>query len=165
MRLVVSVLAALAVQPTPIGVGPRYHPAAGVHGPCRPGSLRGAARVHLELFARGRVVIVPAAVGLRGATFRYGAVVGARCRGALWTLEPTGVVELDGRRTLGDLFAVWGRVLRPTRLLGFRGRVRLYVNGARRSGDVRRTVLRNRDELVLEVGAYVTPHASFRFPP
>lgn len=165
MRLVLSVLAALAVQPTPIGVGPRYHPAAGVHGPCRPGSLRGTARVHLELFARGRVVIVPAAVGLRGARFRYGAVVGARCRGALWTLEPTGVVELNGRRTLGNLFAVWGRVLRPTQLLGFHGRVRLYLNGVRVGHDARCLVLRNSDELVLEVGAYVKPHASFRFAP
>jgi hypothetical protein len=165
MRLVTVVIAALAVQPIPIGVGPRYHPAAGAHGPCRAGSLRGPTRVHLEIFAGGRVVIVPAGIGVRGARLGYGAVVAARCHGALWTLEPTGVVEVRGRRTLGDLFAVWGRVLRPTRLLGFRGRVRLYRNGARLDGDVRRAVLRNGDELVLEVGRYVTPHRSFRFPP
>jgi hypothetical protein len=51
----------------------------------------------------------------------------------------------------------------PLRLVSFHGRVRLYRNGARVPGDPWRLVLRDRDELVLEVGAYVPPHRRYRF--
>jgi hypothetical protein len=121
--------------------------------------------VHLELFAAGRVVIVPAAIGLRGAELELGRVTSARCRARVWTTDPTGVVGFERGLTLGDLFTVWGRQLGPTRLLGFRGRVRLYVDGIRRSIDPRALRLRDRAELVLELGPFVPPHRSYRFPP
>ena len=111
-------------------------------------------RVHLELFANGFVVIVPARIGVRS----------ARCRARTWTSEPTGVVRFYGAATLDDVFAVWGLPLGPTRMLGFRGAVRLYRNGSRLRGDPRRVPLRDGDELVLEVGPYVPPHRSYRFP-
>jgi len=120
--------------------------------------------VHIELFAGRRVVIVPAAIGLRGTRLSFGRVTAARCRARIWTTDPTGVVRFDGAATLRDLFRVWGKPLRPARLLSFRGRVRLYRNGARVRGDPRRLLLRDRDELVLEVGGYVTPHRRYRFP-
>jgi hypothetical protein len=151
--------------PTPIGVGPAYHPAPAVHAACTPGALVGARRVHLELFAHGRVVIVPTGIGLRSPRVEVGRVVSARCRAPLRTLDPTGVVHIDGRATLGDLFAVWGRRLAPRRLLSFRGDVRLYRNGRRVLGDPRGVPLRDLDELVLEVGVYVPPHSAYRFPP
>jgi hypothetical protein len=160
----------LALVPTPIGVGPLFHPSPGAHGACAPvrqaASLERAPRVHLELFARGRVVIIPAAIGLRGARLTLGQVVRARCRTHVWTTAPTGVVSFDQRgATLAGLFTVWGRELRPARLLGFRGVVRLYVNGVRRKIDPRRLRLRDGAEIVLEVGPYVPPHRSYRFPP
>jgi hypothetical protein len=154
----------LALVPTPIGVGPEYHPRPAVHGTCTPGPLRGGERIHLELFANDRVVIVPAAVGLRGAQQTLGRVRAARCRARLWTLDPTGVVQLDGAATLGDIFSVWGRRLTPAGVLTFRGTVRVYLSGVRRRGDPRTLVLHDRDEVVLEVGAYVPPHRSYRFP-
>jgi hypothetical protein len=138
--------------PTPIGVGPTYHPRPAVHAPCVAAAGAGA-RVHLELFANRRVVLVPARIGRRPA-----------CHARIWTDDPTGVVRVQGRATLGDLFAVWGRRLRPMRLLGFAGRVRAYRNGALRRGDPRGIPLRDGDELVLEIGGYVPPHHSFRFP-
>jgi hypothetical protein len=147
---------ALALVPTPIGTGPLYHPRPAIHGPCVPGALRGAPRVHLELFLNRRVVIVPAAIGLRGARLRFGRVVATRCRARLWTTDPTGVVSFERGATLGDFFTVWGRTL---------GCARLYRNGALRPGDPRRLVLRDGDELVLERGGYVPPHSSYRFPP
>jgi hypothetical protein len=121
--------------------------------------------MHLELFAHGRVVIVPTAVGLRHARTEVGRVVTARCRAALWTTDPTGVVHFDRPATLGSFFTVWGRRLGPTRLLSFRGAVRAYLNGRRVRGDPRRIALRDRDQLVLEVGTYIPPHRSYLFPP
>jgi hypothetical protein len=142
------------VVPTPIGVGPEYHPRPAVHGPCAAAPASPGRRVHLELFAGGRVVIVPARIGVR-----------PRCHTRIWTTEPTGVIRFAGRSTLGDLFAVWGQALGPRRLLSFRGPVRIYRKGARLLGDPRRLLLRDRDELVLEVGPFVPPHRSYLFPP
>jgi hypothetical protein len=160
-------LAAAALVPTPIGRGPLYHPPAGpVHVACADAPLRKGLRVHLELFAHKRVVIVPAGVGVRDPVLRRGNVTGAACRARIWTVDPTGVVWL-GRsgETLGSAFAVWGEPLGRTRLAGFRGPVSVFVNGAKRSGDPRRLVLHDGDEIVLEVGGYVPPHPSFMFPP
>jgi hypothetical protein len=144
----------LALVPTPIGVGPQYRPRPAMHGPCV-FSGRAIGRVHVELFAHRRVVIVPPRIGIRS----------ARCRGRVWTLAPTGVVELGGPARLGDLFAVWGKALTPRRLLGFRGRVHVFVDGVRRRVDPRSLVLRNGAEIVLEVGGYVPPHRFYVFPP
>jgi len=109
-------------------------------------------------------VIVPAAIGLRGARQTLGRVDAARCRARVWTLDPTGVVQFAGRTTLGDIFGVWGKRLTPARLLTFSGAVRVYLNGVRHRGDPGTLVLRDRDQVVLEVGAYVPPHRSYRFP-
>jgi hypothetical protein len=130
-----------------------YHPRPAVHSACVQAPLRTGARFHLELFANRRVAIVPARVG-----------VGSHCRARLWTLDPTGVVHFERWATLGDLFGVWGQALSRTRLLGFRGAVRAYVNGAAWSGNPRRLPSRDGDEVVLEVGGFVPPHRSYRFP-
>jgi hypothetical protein len=140
--------------PTPIGVGPEYHPRPAVHAVCRNAPLHTGARVHIELLANRRVVIVPARIGL-----------GPQCRARLWTLEPTGVVRFERGARLGDLFAVWGKALGRSRLLGFRGAVKLFRNGVARRGDPRSLPLQDRDELVLEIGGFVPPHRSYRFPP
>jgi hypothetical protein len=139
--------------PTPIGAGPQYHPRPAIHSQCTESPLRAGARVHVELFANRRVVIVPAKVG-----------VGSHCRARLWTIDPTGVVRFERRATLGDLFRVWGRALSRTRLLGFRGAVLAYRNGVAWHGDPRRVPLRDHDELVLEIRGYVPPQRFYRFP-
>lgn len=166
----VAVAAVAGLQPTPIGRGPLYHPLARGPAPaavaCLSAPLRHGLRVHLELFGRKRVVIVPAGIGVRDPVLSLGNVTRARCRARIWTVDPTGVVWLDrGGERLGSVFAVWGEPLGPTRLAGFRGPVSVFVNGAHRRGDPRRLVLHDGDEIVLEVGGFVPPHASFRFPP
>ncbi len=141
------------VHPWPIGVGAGYHPTAN-----RPaatlacGPLGTRYRVHLELFASRQVVIVPAGIG--------------GCSAPLRTTAPTGVVEVArrARRTLGDVFAVWGRKLGLDGFLTFRGRVSAFVDGRRWTGDPRRIVLRPQAEIVLEVGGYVAPHRDYLFP-
>ncbi|MGN6800145.1 MAG: hypothetical protein ACTHKS_18570 [Gaiellaceae bacterium] len=157
-------LLAAVVVPIPIGVGPRYHPPPAVKAACRAGSLVSGNRVHLELFALRRVVIVPAGVGVGEPRLRYGRVVAAPCRAAIWTTEPTGVIRFTAGARLGDVFRIWGQPLDRRRLLSFRGRVRLYREGVLVGGDPRRLRLRDGDQLVLEVGGYVPPHPTFRFP-
>jgi hypothetical protein len=151
-----------AVYPWPIGAGPRYRPpATNVRvargerfGRFRCGSGR-SFDVHVELFAHRRVVIIPPRIGIA----RSG------CRYALRTTTPTGVVAVarDGRWTLGDLFAVWGRRLTASRLLSFPGRVSVFVGGRPRIGDPRDVVLTRHAQVVVEVGGYVTPHPSYLF--
>jgi hypothetical protein len=129
--------------PTPIGVGPRYHPPA-LHARCE--TAVAANRVHLELFANRRVVLIPPRIGC-------------------WTTDPTGVVHYARGATLGGFFRAWRQRLTRTRLLSFRGRVQAWRNGRAVAGDPRAIRLRDGDELVLEIGGYVPPHRTYLFPP
>jgi hypothetical protein len=162
--------------PTPIGVGAAFHPP-----PTGPEVGRGIpvaglvcgaeedVRVgaHLEVFAAGRVVIVPAGIGIAPPFRRQGPyVLVGRCSYAARTREPTGVIELARSHdlTLGAFFRLWGRQLGRRQLAGFGGgQVRVYVNGQMRRGDPRTVRLRRHDQVVLQIGPYVRPHVSYRF--
>jgi hypothetical protein len=190
MRIVVplvgvSLVAVAAAQgaerypPTPIGAGPRFHPpAAGqdvLHG--RPvaglqcGRNTSRMGVHVEVFARGRVVIIPSGIGVAAPLTRDGAFVRPRgCTYPLRTLAPTGVIEVDKRRrlTLGQLFRLWGQPLSRTRLVGFRTTaqrpVRAYVAGRRWLGRLDAIPLGRHAQIVLQLGKYIPPHKTFLFP-
>jgi hypothetical protein len=163
--------------PTPIGTGVRYRLSAGGpaigHGvtvggmACRTRTPRSRV-AHVELFARGRVLIIPPGIGI-AAPRRSGAIVtGGRCRYPLWTDDPTGVVHVAGgaRATLASLFAVWGQPLGSHHLCGFRARrpVVAYVDGRRWHGRVGRVPLRAHAEIVVEIGRRIAPHAAYLFP-
>lgn len=159
------------LRPVPIGRGPRFQPAAGSYDGRPVAGLRcGPVRahrfgVHLELFAAGRVVVVPAGIGVAGGR-RDGAFLrGGRCRHALSTTEPTGVIEVrhGTDATLGDLFALWGRPLSRTRLASFRGPVRAWVDGRRWRADPRAIPLRHHAQIVLATGPEVPVHSAFAF--
>jgi len=126
-------------------------------------------RVHLELFARKLVLLVPAGVGVAPPLRRdHGRVTGGRCLYPLRTREPTGVIEVAAvpHPRVGDVFRVWGQPLSPRRLARFRSSRPLFafVNGKRVAGDPRSIPLRRHDEIVLEIGGYVPPHSSYLFP-
>lgn len=124
--------------------------------------------VHLELFAHGEVVVVPAGIGVAPPRVRDGAYVrGGSCRYPLWTEEPTGLVDAArAGLTLGDLFAIWGRPLGEDRLAGFRAPVRAWLGGRRWPRDPRAIPLTRHAQIVVQAGApVVTPHAAYRFPP
>ena len=115
--------------------------------------------VHVEVFARRQVVIVPAGIGVapphRG---RPPYVRSGRCSYPLRTREPTGVVEVarGARLTLGDLFALWGRPLRARHV---------WVGGERWRGDARAIPLVPHAQVVLSDDAHVPVHARYVFPP
>lgn len=147
----IALLAAAALTPTPIGPGARYRPAAGR--PIVACTGRPVARIHLELFADARAIVIPAGIGA--------------CTDPLRTRTPTGVVELTrSHLTVGDLFRVWKQPLGPHRLLSFRSRtaVRAYVGGRPVRGPVGSVALTRGAEIVIELGGYVPPHVSFLFP-
>jgi hypothetical protein len=124
--------------------------------------------IHVELYARGLVVPLPAGIGIAPPQRRSGAYVrGGACSYPVRTYEPTGVVVLDtGRpRTLRALFAVWGQPLGARRLAGFEGPLGAFVDGRRWLADPAAIPLRRHAEIVLEVGPRVLPHSTYRFPP
>ena len=168
-------LAAAAPVPTPVGVGPKFRleaasPAVARAAPV--GRLRcGAAgrrdEAHVELFAHGRVLLLPPAIGMAPPVrIEHLDVRRARCSYAVRTRHPTGVVEFlpAVRPTVGDLFRIWGQPLDANRLAGFRGPVRAWVDGRRWRRAVAAIPLGHHAEVVIELGAYVPPHASYRFP-
>lgn len=133
----------------PIGSGPRFKPpVSGQPSGChrQPGPLR----AHVELFAANRVILIGGGVGHD-----------KRCYGSVVTSDPTGTVYFRAGATLSQLARAWGHPLTPDRIASFSGRVRVYVNGRPTRFPPR---LSEDAEIVLEVGPYVPPHASFDFP-
>jgi hypothetical protein len=123
------------------------------------------------MFARRRVVAIPAGIGIAPPVARQaGDVRGGRCLYPVRTRGPAGLLEVDAAAPLrlGDLFAIWGQPLSPVRLAGFtapRGqRVTAFVGGRRWTGDPRAIPLSEHAVIVLQVDGYVTPHRSYRFP-
>ncbi len=124
--------------------------------------------VHLDLYALGLVVPIPAGIGIGPLQRRAGAyVLGGACAYPLRTYEPTGVIVVDAgpERTLGQLFAVWGQPLGPDGVAGFRGRVRAFLDGRPWRGPPSAIPLVRHAEVVLETGRYVPPHPRYRFSP
>lgn len=163
--------------PTPIGIGPRFVPsahAARLGDPrsglaCRASTRHGDV-AHLELFAEGRVVLVPEGIGI-APPVRHGQqrIVAGRCRYPVATFDRTGVVDFTrAGLTLGDVFAVWGEPLSHARLASFRARpgdeVHAFVAGVPWRGDVRKVPLTHHAEVVVEINGFVPPHTSYLFP-
>jgi hypothetical protein len=163
---------------TPIAVGHRYQlPAttavtrrAAALGAlaCRP-ATRALRLAHVELFVRGRAVLLPAGIGIAPpAAISGGQVLGGRCRYPLSTADPTGVISVNqpGHRTLGQLFRIWGQPLGNHRLLGFRSHapLRAFVDGRAWHHGVRWIPLRDRSQIVIELGRQIPPHSFYLFP-
>ena len=164
--------AALLAEARPIGRGPAFQPpvTGPVLGRCARtlGSRTGA---HVEVFAADRVVLIPAGIGTETPRrFFSGRISRAGCYGELVTVDPTGLVLIrsGARPVLGDLFQSWGQPLTSRRLASFSASggatVRVFVDGRRSRSSPARVPIRPHSEIVLEVGPYVPPHASYAFP-
>jgi hypothetical protein len=165
--------AELLAQARPIGRGPAFQPPATgpVLGRCAH-RLGARAGVHVEVFAANRVVLIPAGIGTRPPRRSLsGRISSAGCYGELVTLDPTGLVLVrsGARPALADLFRSWGQRLTSRHVGSFAARqgaeVQAFVDGRRWRGDAGRLPLRPHAEIVVEVGPYVPPHASYTFPP
>jgi hypothetical protein len=153
-----------------VGEDARFRPAPGAHAVrglrCDDAAVRREG-AHLELFAAGRIVVLPAGIGIAPPLRRAGAyVTGGRCSFPLRTREPTGVIEIapGATMTLGALFALWGKRLDPSHLVSFQGHVRAWVDGTRVYGDPATIVLRRHAQIVVLVGPGVPVHATYEFP-
>jgi hypothetical protein len=154
-----------SVKPWPIGAGPGFRLHAGPP-PALCSRTRVRYGVHLELFVRRQVLIVPAGIGVaKPQRISFGRIQRHGCTHDLRTLDPTGVIEVGRPATLGAFFAVWGQPLGPRRLAGFRGRVLAFVDGRIRRGDPLTIPLSRHVNIVLELGGYVPPHPRYLFPP
>jgi hypothetical protein len=163
-----------SVHPWPIGAGPGFRVAAA---PARVLAGRPVGRfscsvggsrwgVHLELFVRREVLIVPGGIGVaRPWRDHLGRLTPGGCTYAARTLEPTGVFEVRPGLTLGDAFRVWGQPLSARRIASFRGPVVGFVGGRRWGGSVTSIPLRRHAQIVLELGGYVAPHPRYLFAP
>lgn len=127
--------------------------------------------MHVELFAENRVVLVPAGIGTRPPrTSAAGRITAAHCYGAVVTLDPTGVVlvRAGAHLAITDLFRAWGQPLSDREIASFAAapgsRVAVYVDGRVWHGAPADVPLSPHDEIVLEVGPHVPPHAAYTFP-
>jgi hypothetical protein len=165
-------------RPIPSGRGPQYRlPALSAQSAlgrpidnmfCTRQRHRRSYAIHLELYARGLVLPIPAGIGVAPPLKRRGAYVASgRCAYPIRTLEPTGLVLVDrgGQFTIGGLFAIWGKRIGLTQLASFTGPVFAYVNGHHWVGPPERIPLREHAQIVLEADGYVPPHPSYTFPP
>jgi hypothetical protein len=163
ISLIMAILLTACGTPevVPFGNGPRYRPAPGAH--AGPGlecaRHRARAWAHIELFADGEGVLVPAGIGVADPRRDGAYVTGGRCRFPLYTEEPTGLVGLArDDLTLGDLFRVWGRPLARDSVI--------HVDGERWTGAPAAVPLRHHAQIVVQDGGpLVEPHAQYRFPP
>jgi hypothetical protein len=129
------------------------------------------AAAHVEVFASGHVVVIPAGIGVAPPLRRRGAYVdGGRCTYPLWTVEPTGLLLMQTHRafTLRQLFQLWGQALTHGTVASFaapRGAgVSVFIDGARWRGEPSSAPIAAYSQITIEVGSYVPPHSHYTFP-
>jgi hypothetical protein len=127
--------------------------------------------VHLQILYDGTDVPVPAGIGI-GRPWQVdstGFVVSGGCFAWMHVHDASGVVHIvtpeEKSFTLGQLFEVWGQPLGVGSALGYQGSLLVLVNGRSIDGDPRAVVLRNLENIALELGTppAVQPPALYDF--
>jgi hypothetical protein len=127
--------------------------------------------VHLDVIVDGRELTVPAGIGMaepadRGPCPRGNGTSGDCATGEsffgqvanspLHTHSSSGLIHIESDRrrpfTLGEFFDEWGVRLDARCIGSYCGKLRAFVDGRRRSGDPRRIVLTNHQEIALVFG-------------
>lgn len=123
---------------------------------------------HLAIFVDGKQVAVPYGIGIvPPLQVSQGFVDSGSCLYWMHTHDATGIIHVETPAarafTLGQFFAIWGRPLSATDLLGHSGKLQVYVNGRAYSGNPARIVLTDHQEITLELGGHVQP-PSYAWP-
>ena len=137
---------------------------------CQPTS-RAATLAHLEVFAAGHVVQIPAGIGFAPPLRRHGAYVHmGRCVYPMRTVEPTGLLLLAAGplRTLGQFFDLWGQPLSYREVAGFRApsgqHVSVFRSGVLWPASPSSAPISPYAQITIEVGPRVPPHTGYTFP-
>lgn len=127
--------------------------------------------VHLQILLDGVDVPVPAGIGI-GRPWNVdsiGFITTGACIAWIHTHDTTGVVHIvtpeQNSFTLEQLFDLWGQPLEDSDALGYHGSLVVLANGQRFDGDPRTVMLKNLENIVLELGRppAVLPPALYDF--
>ena len=124
---------------------------------------------HLSLFYKGVQMAIPYGIGIiKPFRVNRGFVEGGKGYYWLHTHDASGIVHVESPDnrvfTLGNFFNVWGQQLDARGAAGFKGAVRVYVNGRLSFTPPRDVPLRAHDQITLEIGSPVVPPPSYVFP-
>ena len=114
---------------------------------------------HLDIYVNGKHVDVPALIGIYDGQFIT----------ELHTHDSTGIVHVEAPKKttyrLGQFFGVWGVFLSPRCIGGYCGKLKMYVNGKRYTGNPVALPLASHQEIVIVFGkAPKKIPSSYRFP-
>ena len=161
MRIVAAIVLAVLIAACDQTTAPTPAPATNV--PCGPGEvLTRHEHAHLTILIRGQIKTVPAFIGITATQICW-----------LHTHDTSGIIHIeagDARTlTLGDLFAVWRQPLSQTTIDGDRvgngESIQATVNQQPYTGAPETIVLRDHEDIVLQLGApFLTPQA-YLWPP
>jgi hypothetical protein len=123
---------------------------------------------HLAVFGNEASRSIPYGIGVVtrsvSATAQGPFVEATRCYYWLHTHAVDGIIHVEsptlGQYTLGDFFDIWRQPLSTVRLGPATGPITAYVNGGAYTGDPRGIVLREREEIQLDVGTPTVPPAA-----
>jgi hypothetical protein len=161
VRRIAGIVLAVAIGACGQSAPPTPPPAANV--PCGPGEvLTRHEHAHLTILIRGQIKTVPAFVGITATQICW-----------LHTHDTSGIIHVeagDSRTfTLGDFFAVWRQPLGQNVIDGDRAgdgeSVRATVNQQPYTGAPETIVLKDREDIVLQLGPPFPQIASYVWPP
>ena len=160
-RAAAFTLVALVVTACGQPAAPTPSPASNV--PCGPSEVfTRHDHAHLTILIRGQIKTVPAFVGITATSICW-----------LHTHDTSGIIHVeagDNRTlTLGDFFAVWRQPLSQTVIDGERagngGSVQTTVDQQTYAGAPETIVLRNHEDIVLQLGPPFLTIAPYVWPP
>jgi len=160
VRLIGAIILAIVIGACGQGAAPTPTPATNV--PCGPSEvLTRHEHAHLTILIRGQIKTLPALVGITTQI----------CW--LHTHDTSGIIHIeagDNRTfTLGDFFAVWRQALGSTVIDGDRAgtgeSIQATVNQQPYAGAPETIVLKNREDIVLQLGPPFLQIAPYVWPP
>ena len=161
MRLVIAILIAIAVGGC--GQSGTSTPPPATNVPCGPSEvLTRHEHAHLTIVIRGQLRTVPAFIGITATQICW-----------LHTHDTSGIIHIeagDNRTfTLGDFFGVWRQPLSQTVIDGERvasgESVQTTVNQQRSTASPETIVLRDHQDIVLELGPPLLQIPAYVWPP